>query len=128
VLVVEDIDSAGNYWYPPCDAFQRFVELYDAIVLARGADPYLGPKLPAMLRTAGLVDIGVRTTQPTALHGDVKLLAPITFDAIAATIADQRLAPVDELSRISDELWAYALDPATLSSIPRVVQAWARRA
>jgi SAM-dependent methyltransferase len=127
VLVVEDIDSSGQYWYPPSEAFRRNVELYDAIVLGRGADPYIGPKLPAMLQSTGLVDLGVRTTQPTALHGDVKLLAPITFDAIAATIADQGLASSGELARLSDELWTYSLDPTTVSSIPRVVQAWGRR-
>jgi SAM-dependent methyltransferase len=127
VVVLEDIDSSGQYCYPPSPAFARYVELYDEAVLARGADPYIGPKLPSMLRTAGLVDVGVRTAQPTALHGDVKLLAPITLDAIADGLNAQRLAPADELAQVSDQLWTYALDPATVSSIPRVVQAWARR-
>jgi hypothetical protein len=126
-LVVEDIDSAGHYWYPASDAFEQFVDLYDAIVLARGADPYIGPKLPGMLHEAGLVDIGVRTAQPTALRGVVKALAPITFEAIADTIAAQGLASAGELARIADELWAYASDERTVSSIPRIVQSWARR-
>ncbi len=127
-LVVEDIDSSGHYWYPASDAFEQFVDLYDAIVLARGADPYIGPKLPGMLRDAGLVEVGVRTAQPTALRGDVKALAPITFEAIADTIAAQDLASPDELARIAEELWDYASDERTVSSIPRVVQTWARRA
>jgi SAM-dependent methyltransferase len=126
-LVVEDIDSSGQYWYPASDAFEQFVDLYDAIVLARGADPYIGPKLPGMLHDAGLVDIGVRTAQPTALQGDVKALAPITFEAIADTIAAQGLASPGELARIAEELWEYASDARTVSSIPRVVQSWARR-
>jgi SAM-dependent methyltransferase len=128
VVVVEDIDSSGQLCYPPSPAFARYVELYDEAVLARGADPYIGPKLPAMLRAAGLFDVGVRTAQPTSMTGDVKVLAPITFDAIAESLAAQRLASTDELARLSDDLWDYALDPATVSSIPRVVQAWARRA
>ena len=126
-LVVEDIDSAGHYWYPASDAFEQFVELYDAIVLARGADPYIGPKLPGMLREAGLVDIGVRTAQPTALQGDVKALAPITFEAIVDTIVAQGLATPDELAPIAEALWAYASDERTVSSTPRIVQSWARR-
>ena len=96
-------------------------------MLARGADPYIGPKLPGMLREAGLVDIGVRTAQPTALQGDVKALAPITFEAIVDAIVAQGLASSDELARIADELWAYASDERTVSSTPRIVQSWARR-
>jgi SAM-dependent methyltransferase len=128
VVVVEDIDNSGQYWYPPSRAFERFVELYDTVVRARGADPHVGPKLPGMLRAAGLVDVCVRSAQPTALHGDVKVLAPITFDAIAASVAAQGLAGTKELAAISDDLWDYALDPQTLASIPRVVQTWGRRA
>jgi SAM-dependent methyltransferase len=126
-LVVEDIESTGQYWYPASDAFEQFVDLYDTIVMARGADPHIGPKLPGMLREVGLVDIGVRTAQPTALHGDVKALAPMTFAAIADTIAAQGLASPDDLARIAEALWEFASDERTVSSIPRVVQSWARR-
>ena len=65
--------------------------------------------------------------QPAGRSGDVKLLAPITFDAITDAVAAQGLASEEELARISDELWAYATDGRTCSTIPRVVQTWGRR-
>jgi hypothetical protein len=80
-----------------------------------------------MLRIAGCSDVDLRVVQPAGCSGDVKLLAPITFDAITDAVATQGLASDEELARISDELWAYATDDRTCSTIPRVVQTWGRR-
>ena len=79
-----------------------------------------------MLADAGLADVEMRVVQPAGLTGEVKLLAPITFEAIADAVVDARLAGRDEIAKVIDELWAYATTDGTLASIPRVVQAWAR--
>ena len=50
VLILEDVDSSGMFCHPPCDAYQRFVELYIAAVRQRGADPNIGPRLPGIAR------------------------------------------------------------------------------
>ena len=52
VMILEDVDSAGMFCHPPCDAYQRFVELYIAAVRQRGADPNIGPRLPGLLADA----------------------------------------------------------------------------
>jgi SAM-dependent methyltransferase len=127
VLIVEDVDTSAMFCAPPSEAFQRFKELYIAAVQARGADPNIGPRLPGLLRSAGLSDVDLRVVQPAGRAGDVKLLAPITFDAITDAVAAQRLASEEELARVSDELWAYAADGRTCSTIPRVVQTWGCR-
>jgi SAM-dependent methyltransferase len=126
VMILEDVDSSGMFCHPPCDAYQRFVELYIAAVRHRGADPNIGPRLPGLLADEGLADVEMRVVQPVALTGEVKLLAPITFEAIADAVVDARLAGRDEIANLLDELWTYATTDGTLVSIPRVVQAWAR--
>ena len=92
VLIVEDIDASGQFCHPPSAAFARFVELYSAVVHARGADPNIGPRLPELLRAGGLADIGMHVVHPAGVEGEVKLLSPITFEAIADAVAAEGLA------------------------------------
>jgi hypothetical protein len=60
VIVVEDIDFRGHFAEPPCPALDRYVALYSASVTKRGADPNIGPRLPALLRAAGFSDVETR--------------------------------------------------------------------
>jgi hypothetical protein len=127
VLIVEDVDCSGQFCHPPCEAFQRFVRLYDDVVRARGADPDIGPRLPGLLRDAGLRDVEMRVAHPAGFEGEVKSLAPITFEAIADALVAERLASSEELALLIDALWEFAGADGTVVSTPRVVQSWARR-
>jgi len=128
VVVLEDIDFRGHFCHPPCAAFDRYVALYTRAVQGKGADPHVGARLPALLRAAGCVDVRVRVVQPAALEGDVKRMAPLTLANIADAVLAAGLADGDELARLQAELDAQAADPDALASLPRIVQAWGRRA
>jgi len=54
------------------------------------------------------------------------LVAALTLEAIADAVLAARLATVDELGELVDELSAFAEEDGTLMSFPRVVQAWGR--
>ena len=97
-------------------------------VLARASFGTIGARLPALLRAAGCVDVRVRVVQPAALEGDVKRMAPLTLANIADAVLAAGLADGDELARLQAELDAQAADPDALASLPRIVQAWGRRA
>ncbi|AZN98940.1 class I SAM-dependent methyltransferase [Mesorhizobium sp. M9A.F.Ca.ET.002.03.1.2] len=43
VLIVEDIDSTGQFCDPPCPAVDRYRELFVAALQARGGDPFIVP-------------------------------------------------------------------------------------
>jgi SAM-dependent methyltransferase len=126
VLIVEDIDFTGHFCYPPSGAFQRFVALYSRVVRARGADPDIGPRLPGLLAAAGLDDVGVRVVQPAGFSGDVAAIAPLTLEAIAASLQQLHLASPEEIDGTVRELWALVRDGHTLISLPRIVQCWGR--
>jgi SAM-dependent methyltransferase len=83
VLVVEDIDCSGHFCQPPSTAFDRYVDLYSKAARARGCDPDIGRRLPGLLRAAGLNDVSVRVVQPAGVSGEVKLIGPMTLEAIA---------------------------------------------
>jgi SAM-dependent methyltransferase len=126
-LIAEDIDCTGHFCEPDSPAFSRYVELYITTVQGRGCDPNIGPRLPGLLRDAGLDGIGVTVVQPAGIAGEVKLIAPLTLEAIADAVLAAGLATVEELGELVDELYAFAEQDGTLMGIPRVVQAWGRK-
>jgi SAM-dependent methyltransferase len=127
VVVVEDIDFRGHFCHPPNDAFSRFVALYTEVVQTRGGDPNIGPRLPGLLRDAGLTGLGMNVVQPAGFEGEVRLIAPITLEAIADAVLAARLVTHDELAQTVDDLYAFVKSDGAVVSLPRVVQAWARR-
>ena len=67
--------------------------------------------------------------QPAGFGGDVKLIAPITLEAVAdGVIAEGLCTPAEELAQIQfDDLYAFAADNESVMSMPCVVQVWARK-
>jgi ubiquinone/menaquinone biosynthesis C-methylase UbiE len=127
VIVVEDIDYRGCFCEPDCQAFRRSVELYTEAAMRRGADPYIGPRLPQLLVDAGFEQIQMHVIQPAGMAGEVKRLIPITMASIGPAVLAEGLASEAELNEVIAELEALADDRYTVMSIPRVVQAWGRR-
>ena len=127
VVAIEDVDFAGHVVSPPSEAFDRYVELYEAVVRRRGGDPRLAPRLPRLLLDAGLEEVNVSIVQPVALRGDAKRLNPLTMANIADAVIQDGLTSSDDVDRLVTELSAYAEDPSTLAGLPRIVQTWGRR-
>lgn len=126
VVIVEDIDFRGHFAEPECAALTRFVELYSASVRRRGADPDIGPRLPALLRDGGFTDVQLRLAHPVAMQGGIKDLTCITLESIADAVVKDGLITDPELRKTIDELRAFASDPSTVLGGPRVFQAWGR--
>ena len=127
VIAVEDIDFSGYLSHPPSPALERYRELYCATVIKRGGDPNIGPRLPSLLTANGFQDIDVNVVQPAGIQGEVKLINPLTMENIVGPVLEDGLATRDEIDGIVRELYEFAADPTTLSSLPRIVQAWGRR-
>ena len=126
-MIVEDIDFSGSFSYPASSAFAAYVDLYRRAALARGVDPDIGPRLPTMLESAGLASIEMHVVQPAAQRGEVKLLNPVTMEAIADAAIAAGLATGTQIERIVNELYRAARDDTTVMSVPRIVQVWGRK-
>ena len=127
-VIVEDIDYRGAFAFPDVEAFRRYCELYCEAVKRRGGDPFIGPRLPSLLKGAGFADVEVSMTQPIGLIGEVKLLHALTLENTADAIVDSSLATRSEDHALIQQLHALAADDETLMAAPRIVQAWGRRA
>ena len=109
-IVIEDTDFAGSFCYPTCAAYERYKELYQELVQRRGGDPNIGPKLPAMLRRAGIQGVELNVIQPAHIHGEGKLMAPITMSRISDALTAEGLATESEVQQILTELNHAAAD------------------
>ena len=127
ILAVEDIDFDGHVCFPPSADFDRYVELYAKSARSRGCDPCIGPRLPSLLIAAEFSDVGVSIVQPSGISGEVKLIAPIKFDAIADSILKSGLEAPEVLKDIADGLYAFAQQDGSFMSIPRIFQCRAAR-
>jgi SAM-dependent methyltransferase len=127
LLIVEDIDFKGGFAWPETIAFQRYCELYCAVVRRRGGDPDIGPRLPILLAGDGLAEIGMHVVQPVAIQGEAKLINPITLENIADAVLQDNLASPHEINALIEELYAFAADPGTVAGLARIIQAWGRK-
>jgi len=126
VIIIEDVDFRGHFAEPDCPALRRYVELYTKSVQGRGADPNIGPRLPALLRDAGFADVQMKLVHPAALQGGIKLLTCITLENIAEAVVKDGLITEEKLRETIEELYSFARDPHTVLGGPRVFQAWGR--
>jgi SAM-dependent methyltransferase len=126
-IVIEDTDFAGSFCYPACAAYERYNELYQELVQRRGGDPNIGPKLPAVLRRAGIQGVEVNVIQPAHIRGEGKLMAPLTVSRISHALTAEGLVTEGEVQQILTELSHAAADCETVISLPRVFQVWGKR-
>lgn len=127
VLSVEDVEFSAHFCFPEDPAFSDYVRLYRAAAQAKGDDPDIGPRLPGLLRDAGLDDIDMRVVQPAGVRGEAKLLSAITMAMIGEAVTSAGLASADRVAGIVAGLDAAARDDRTVMSTPRVFQVWGRK-
>jgi SAM-dependent methyltransferase len=127
-IVIEDTDFAGSFCYPPSRAYDRYKELYQELIQRRGGDSNIGPKLPAALRRAAIEDVELSVIQPAHIHGEGKLMAPLTMARISDALTHEGLATEIEAQQIITELNDVAADCETVISLPRIFQVWGKRA
>jgi SAM-dependent methyltransferase len=127
ILIIEDIDFTGSFCYPPCTAYERYVDLYRQVVQRRKGDPDIGPKLHSLLVTAGLNSVHLSLVQPFHVDQEEKLLSLSTLVNIADAVLSEGLAEPADLEHVIAELETFTHDPTSVLGLPRIFQAWGNR-
>jgi ubiquinone/menaquinone biosynthesis C-methylase UbiE len=127
LVVVEDIEFAAHFCYPPCLAFTRYVDLYQRAVTRKGGDPNIGPRLVNLFLDTGLDEVHLEVVQPTFRSGPGKRIAAITMEHIQEAVVQEDLASAQEVERIVAELDQFTAAPRTILSMPRIFQVWGRK-
>jgi ubiquinone/menaquinone biosynthesis C-methylase UbiE len=127
IIAIEDVDFNGHFSYPILPEFDRYVELYTLAGKSKGADPLIGPKLPALLSNAGFSNIKMNVILPTFMSGEGKLMALLTLKSIQKAVVESKLSTDTEIEELTMKLEAFTRDPSTMMSLPGIFQVWATK-
>ena len=121
-LLIEDIDFPFHIHHPPSLAFQRYLELYQAVVSRNGGDACIGRELLPAARAVGLQNIDSQCVVSLHHHGASKRVAELTLAHISESLIQAGLCSPQELSDLLVELKRYRRDPDTQISIAPTFQ------
>lgn len=123
-VVIEDIQFSGHFCHPTNDAFREYLQLYSEAVKQKGADADIGPKLPALMKQAGIQNIAFDVIQPAFQSGEGKWMAYITLDKIKASIIHSGLAEEATIAKLLQELEIFTKNDDSIISLPRIFRAY----
>jgi ubiquinone/menaquinone biosynthesis C-methylase UbiE len=127
VLVCEDHDDGGIFTEPATRAYQRLVEISDAVNRSHGLDSSIGLKLPRLFQEAGFARPQVTVNQIAALRGDEKRFWELTLREAAPAILAAHASTAEELDAICEQMRMIAEDESVLVMLARVTQVWAKK-
>jgi hypothetical protein len=109
-------------------AYHDWVAWFREAVRRNRGDLDIGPRLPGLLRPAGLTSVGVRVAQPAYCDGPAKQLQQMSMEKTRDAILAAGVTTAAEFDAAHAELRAFTDDPTTIVAAPRVIQGWGRRA
>jgi SAM-dependent methyltransferase len=127
-VIGEEADCITLLCHPPHPAWDRLTEVFLAVWRHDGADPYLGRRLPDLLRGAGLVDVGVEARADVypvghsrrTIHADL-------VQSMRPKILDRGLLDERELDELDRAIREHLSDPRTLVVPHLYFLSWGRK-
>ncbi|HEU4403694.1 MAG TPA: methyltransferase domain-containing protein [Polyangiaceae bacterium] len=126
-VAAQEVDWVSWVCEPPHPAWDRLREAVAAVWRANGCDVYLGRRLPALLRRAGLVEVGVRANARVFRRGDAYQTLLLSFvERVRGPLLERGLLREPEIDELAAELGAHLDDEETIVLYKIFVQAWGR--
>jgi hypothetical protein len=127
-IAVENVDMTGWSCEPAHPAWTALFDVLIAAWQAAGLDPFIGRRMPALLRDAGLIDISV-DAHARIWRGDNRYQGLLlTFiDIFRDRIINGDLLSADQLDRLTAELHEHLRRPDTFVIYSLFFQAWGRK-
>ena len=127
-VAFHEADWIGHVCDPPSEAWDAIVGLFVAYSRRNGIDPFVGRKLPRLLRQAGLVDIQVNPLLHVYPPGHERRTILLDFaDNVTEKLIEQGFVGADAMADLKDALRRHLADPNTLVVSHLFLQAWGRR-
>jgi len=127
-VAFHEADWIGHLCDPPSDAWNKLTELFLTYSLENGIDPFIGRKLPRMLRNAGVEDVRVNPivhVYPPG-HGRRSLFSDFA-ENLSDRILAMKLVSERELTDLKTALRRHLDDPQTLVVSALFFQAWGHK-
>jgi SAM-dependent methyltransferase len=128
VVALHEADATTQRYDPPLPAQTRLLQLLITYAEMNGVDRTIGPKVPRMLRGAGLVDIHVTPLVHVYPPGHARRMLLLEFvENVREQILARGLIREDELDELAADLRRHLEDPETLAVSGLYIQAWGRK-
>jgi ubiquinone/menaquinone biosynthesis C-methylase UbiE len=128
-VALHEADYISHVCDPPLHAWTALVELLATYSEQNGIDPFVGRKLPRLLRAAGLLEVRVNPivhVYPPG-HGRRNILLDFA-ENLSQRILARALIGERELTELKEALREHLDDPDTLVVSHLFIQAWGRKA
>jgi SAM-dependent methyltransferase len=127
-IALHEADWIVHVSDPPSDAWRKTVELFVAYSQRNGIDPFVGRKLPRLLRDAGIDDVRVRPLVHVYPPGTARRYILLDFaENLSERLLAQQLVREPELAELKAALRRHLDDPQTLVVSHLFFQAWGRK-
>ena len=120
-------DTQHRLCYPPNDAFDRICEIFPLVFARNGADPWMGRRVPEVLRKAGLEDVGCEVRAQAYPPGNTR--RTITLDLVRSMrphILELDLATKTQLDEWDAAAREHLQDPRTVVVSGLFFLSWGR--
>jgi len=127
-IAFHEADWIAHVCDPPSEAWNDLVDLFVAYSGQNGIDPFIGRKLPRLLREAGLEDVRVNPlihVYPQG-HGRRNILLDFV-ENLSQRILEQKLVGEREFNSMKAALRRHLDDPETLVVSHLFFQSWGRK-
>jgi SAM-dependent methyltransferase len=127
-VLLQEPEAKVRICYPPLPAYARMGDLLEAATVSSGIDPLVGPRLPTLLREAGLDDIGVEARADIYPPGYARrAILPDLVRAMRPTLLQRGLATDEELEDLDRDVRAHFDNPDVLVMPSLFFLAWGRK-
>jgi len=127
-VVLEEVDNVSWLCQPAHPSWDAILRAFHAVFQADGGDPFVGRRLPELLRAAGVQDIQVAMYVDLALPGEYPRMHLVSLlDSVRDHVLSMGLLKDDEATAHREALVAHLSDPATTVIDKLRVQAWGRK-
>jgi ubiquinone/menaquinone biosynthesis C-methylase UbiE len=128
VAVLQDVDNVSWICEPAHPSWDALLKAFHAVFQAQGGDPFVGRRLPQLLRGAGAEGIQVTTHVDFAMPGDPRRTHLVSLvESVREKIVAAALLSDEELREHRKALVSHLDDPATTVIDKILVQAWGHK-
>jgi ubiquinone/menaquinone biosynthesis C-methylase UbiE len=126
--VLQEVDNICWACEPAHPSWAAVLKAFHAVFRQGGGDPFVGRRLPELLRQAGSCDIEIATHVDFVMPGEYRRSHLVSLlDSIRDKILTASLMTHEELDRHRHALISHLNDPATTVIDKLLVQAWGRK-
>jgi len=126
-VVLEEVDNVSWLCQPAHPSWDAILRAFHAVFQADGGDPFVGRRLPELLRAAGVQDIQVAMDVDLALPGEYQRMHLVSLlDSVRERVLSTGLLRDEEASTHREARVDHLSDPATTVIDKLRVQAWGR--